>query len=320
MISTHWLQQRTPHWRQLADLVERAERNGVGALDPGELQELSVLYRQVAADLATVREHPSSVHFANHLNQLLARAHHTIYAAGGTTGASVGRFLWRGFPDAVRRHALHVLLAIAVFTAGGLAGAGLTARDPGFASRVLGTDMMDTIARGEMWTHSIVAIKPVASSAIMTNNLSVSFTAFAAGMTAGLGTLYLLAFNGLLIGVVGMACWAAGMSVPLWSFVAPHGVLELPAIFIAGASGLRLGQGLLFPGLLPRRQALTFAARDAVRLIAGCVPLLVIAGVIEGFVSPTDLSVPVKLAFASALFALLLVYLFAPRTEEATDS
>ena len=113
-------------------------------------------------------------------------------------------------------------------------GVGLTYQDPDFKVKILGPQMVDTINRREMWTHSIVGIKPLASSAIMTNNMSVGFSTFALGITGGLGTIYMLAFNGLLIGVIGTACWLSGMSLQLWSFVAPHGVLELPAIFIAG--------------------------------------------------------------------------------------
>ncbi len=170
--------------------------------------------------------------------------------------------------------------------------------------------MVETIERHEMWTHSIVAIKPLASSAIMTNNLSVSFMAFATGICAGIGTLYMLFFNGILLGVIGTACWIAGMSIQLWSFVAPHGVLELPAIFIAGGAGLRIAQGLLFPGLLPRKESLMQAGRQGIRMIVGVVPMLIIAGVIEAFVSPTDLAVPLKFAMAGALFTLLIFYLF----------
>src|SRR5205823_2386433 len=134
---------------------------------------------------------------------------------------------------------------------------------------------------------------------------------FASGITAGVGTVYMIAFNGLLLGAIGMACAVAGMSVPLWSFVAPHGVLELPAILIAGGAGLRLAQGLLFPGVRPRRQALARAGSEAVMLVLGCLPILIVAGAIEAFVSPTDLAVSLKLTFASALFVLLGVYLFA---------
>jgi uncharacterized membrane protein SpoIIM required for sporulation len=169
--------------------------------------------------------------------------------------------------------------------------------------------MVDTINRREMWTHSIVAVKPAASSVIMTNNIGVTFTAFSGGIVGGLGTVYIIAFNGLMLGVVGAACAVAGMSVPLWSFVAPHGALELPAIILAGGAGLRLGQGVLFPGFLPRRASIARAGAEAVTLVIGCVPMLVIAGVIEAFVSPTALAVPLKFGMGAALFVLLAWYL-----------
>jgi uncharacterized membrane protein SpoIIM required for sporulation len=100
------------------------------------------------------------------------------------------------------------------------------------------------------------------------------------------------------------------MSLPFWSFVAPHGVLELPAIFIAGAAGFRVAQGLLFPGVLPRRDSLTRAGSEAVQLLVGTVPILVIAGLIEAFVSPTGLAISLKFTMAAALFVLFNLYLF----------
>ena len=107
-----------------------------------------------------------------------------------------------------------------------------------------------------------------------------------------------------------MACRLSGMSLQLWSFVAPHGVLELPAIFIAGGAGLRMAQGLLFPGVLPRRESLARAGLEAVQLVLGTIPILIIAGLIEAFVSPTGLPIPLKFSLASALFVLLGAYLF----------
>src|SRR4029079_10313976 len=168
--------------------------------------------------------------------------------------------------------------------------------------------MRDTIERGEMWTHSIVSIKPLASSAIMTNNLMVSFSAFAGGVLAGLGTVYLLFLNGVLISVISIACARAGMGVSLWSFVAPHGALELPAIFIAGGAGLLMAKGLLAPGYLTRRESLTRAAALAIKLLLGAVPLLVVAGIIEGFISPSDLPVAAKFAIGASMFVLLAGY------------
>jgi uncharacterized membrane protein SpoIIM required for sporulation len=171
-----------------------------------------------------------------------------------------------------------------------------------------------------MWTHSIVGVKPLASSAIMTNNLSVSFAAFAGGILGGIGTVYMMIFNGVLIGVVGVACYRAGLSVSLWSFIAPHGALELPAIFIAGGAGLLLARGLLAPGFLSRRDSLTEAAAVAVRLLLGVVPMLIIAGLIEGFISPTDLPADLKFALGASVFVLLAAYTLLVKPAAREDS
>ena len=130
----------------------------------------------------------------------------------------------------------------------------------------------------------------------------------------------MMIFNGLLIGVVAVACHQAGMSLSLWSFVAPHGVLELPAIFIAGGAGLLMARGLLAPGLLPRREALAESAALAVRLLLGVIPLLMIAGLIEGFVSPSDAPVSTKFVIAGSGFILLLGYVFLVRRSITPDS
>jgi uncharacterized membrane protein SpoIIM required for sporulation len=177
---------------------------------------------------------------------------------------------------------------------------------------MLGPQMVATIERHEMWTHSVVAVAPAASSMIMTNNLSVCFIAFATGIVFGLGTLYSMFFNGLLLGVVSTACQQHGMAVDLWSFVAPHGALELPSIILAGAAGFRLAKGVLFPGYYRRRDSLALAAADAVRLVAGIIPLLVIAGTLEGFFSPSSAPVWLKFTTGGLLFTFLLTWLFRP--------
>ncbi|HVN18646.1 MAG TPA: stage II sporulation protein M [Dongiaceae bacterium] len=310
MISTRWLEKRKPHWAKLEALLNNSAKNGLKSLSRSDLQELSLLYRQTAADLAAIREDRGSVHYARYVNQLLVRAHNTIYSGHRASPMAVVWFFTRTYPAAFRRHLQHCAVATAMFALAGLVGAALTYQNPDFKVKLLGPQMVETIDRHQMWTHSIVGIKPLASSAIMTNNMSVSFTTFALGITAGLGTTYMMVFNGLLIGVIGMACWISGMSLQLWSFVAPHGVLELPAIFIAGGAGLRIAQGLLFPGVLPRRDSLARAGSDAVQLLLGTIPILFIAGMIEGFVSPTSLPIPLKFSMAAALFVLLNLYLF----------
>jgi uncharacterized membrane protein SpoIIM required for sporulation len=282
-----------------------------------ELQELGLLYRQAATDLATLRQDAASAAFAEALNQLLARAHHTIYAAERRRPLAAATAFVREYPGIVRRSVPFWLAAAIIFTIGGLCGAAMTYRDPELKLLILGPGMVDTINRHEMWTHSIVGVKPIASSAIMTNNITVSLMAFAMGITAGLGTLYMMAFNGFLMGVIAVACWLAGMSLPLWSFVAPHGALEIPAIILAGGAGLRLAHGVLFPGSMPRRASISRAGLEAVQLALGCVPMLVVAGIVEAFVSPTDLAVSMKFAISAALFSLLVVYVWWPSSRQS---
>ncbi len=319
MISTRWLEKRKPHWAKLESLLNQSDRSGLRSLSRSDLQELSLLYRQIAADLAAIREDRGSVHYARYLNQLLVRAHNTIYSGHRASPMAVVSFFTRTYPVAFRRNLRHVALATLIFAVAGVVGAVLTYQNPDFKVKILGPQMVETIDRHQMWTHSIVGIKPVASSAIMTNNMSVGFTTFAFGITAGLGTIYMMAFNGLLIGVIGVACYLSGMSVQLWSFVAPHGVLELPAIFIAGGAGLRIAQGLLFPGVLPRRDSLARAGSEAVQLLLGTIPILILAGLIEAFVSPTGLAIRSKFSMAAALFVLLVVYLFGVGRGDATQ-
>jgi uncharacterized membrane protein SpoIIM required for sporulation len=320
MISTRWLEKRKPHWSRLESLLDQAARSGLKSLSRSDLQELSLLYRQMAADLAALREDPGSVHFARYVNQLLVRAHNTIYAGHRASPKAILSFFWHTYPATFHRNVKPCLLALLIFVLSGLVGAALTYQNPDFKVKLLGPQMVETIDRHEMWTHSILGIKPLASSAIMTNNMSVAFTTFALGITAGLGTIYMMVFNGLLIGVIAVACWLSGMSLQFWSFVAPHGVLELPAIFIAGGAGFRIAQGLLFPGLLPRRDSLARAGAEAVQLVLGTVPILMVAGVMEAFVSPTGLPIALKFSMAAALFVLLGTYLFGGSPPVRTQS
>jgi uncharacterized membrane protein SpoIIM required for sporulation len=308
MVSIHWLDQHKPHWDRLEHLV-RLSKDGLAKLNHQELQELGLLYRQTASDLSVVLEDASSAQLAAYLKQLLGRSHNLIYMGYRPKAGGIVSFYLKTYPGVFRETLPLTLVAIAIFAAGTIAGWAAAIHDPGFAYRLLGPQMMETIERRQMWTHSVVAIKPLAASAITTNNLTVAFTMFASGITV-IGPVWLSLFNGLLIGVVGAATWHAGMAISLWSFVAPHGALELPAIFIAGGAGLDIARALLFPGMLPRREALTKAGGRASRLVLGTLPLLLVAGTIEGFFSPTDAPVAMKFALGGVLFAALLAYLF----------
>jgi uncharacterized membrane protein SpoIIM required for sporulation len=314
MISSRWLRNRQGHWSRLESLVTRPGRfdlpPGVSSLSHQELQELGLLYRQTAADLARVREDVESGTLAEHLNRLLGRAHNLIYSGRRPASGGILHFYAATFPRTFRETFSYTLAAFAVFLLGGVMGWLVTLRDPAFSRFFLTPKMTDTIERRQMWTDAVVAMKPLAAEGIMTNNLAVCFAIFAAGISAGALTLLMLLENGLLMGVIGAACWQAGMSGKLWSFVVGHGVLELPAIFISGGAGLLLGRGLLFPGLLPRRDSLAEAGKQAVQLVLGIIPILILAGTIEGFISPAPYPVGLKLLLGVAGGSALAAYLF----------
>jgi uncharacterized membrane protein SpoIIM required for sporulation len=315
MISYRWVEKRKPYWERLEQLITTANR-GISKLSHVELQELGLLYRQTASDLAAVREDTAGRQYALYLNQLLGRSHNLIYLGHQPKVSGIVRFYRDTYPQIFRQTLPQTLFAVAIFLFTGIVAWAVTWHDPAFAYRLLGPRMMETIEQRKMWTESIVTVKPLASSGIMTNNLTVAFTTFAMGITAGIGTLWMIALNGLLIGVIGAATWKAGMAVQLWSFVAPHGVLELPAIFIAGGAGFEIARGMLFPGLLPRKLSLERAGGRAAQLLLGTIPLLIIAGVIEGFFSPSGAAVGMKFALAAVLFLALLSYLFLPTRAE----
>ena len=195
MISTSWLRKRRPYWARIDELLTRSGRSGVRALTHPELQELALLYRQTASDLATIREDDSSRNLAHYLNQLLGRTHNLIYMGRRSKAWGIVRFYRETFPQIFHDTLPYTIAAAAIFFVLAAAGMMMATVDPGFQRYLLGSEMMDTIEKRQMWTHAVVTMKPLASSAIMTNNLSVSFTTFALGITAGLVTIWMLALN-----------------------------------------------------------------------------------------------------------------------------
>jgi uncharacterized membrane protein SpoIIM required for sporulation len=310
MISTYWLEKRQNHWKRLEHLLDQVKSSGLRSLTRLELQELGLLYRQAAADLSALREDPTGKSYARSLNLLLSRAHNTIYAGEKSSARGIIHYYRYVYPQVFRNNLHLINTSFLLFLMGALAGLLLAMTRPDFLHSLLPPHILETIDHHKMWTDSVVSVAPAASTGIMTNNISVSFMTFAGGITGGVLTVYSLFFNGILLGAIGAACWLAGMSLPLWSFVAPHGVLELPAIFIAGGAGLRLAQGLLFPGLYSRRDALAKSGAEAVRLLMGVVPVLIIAGLIEGFISPSALGWQWKFALAGSIAVIFYSYLF----------
>jgi uncharacterized membrane protein SpoIIM required for sporulation len=312
ILSNQWILKRRPHWDRLSSLLSQSDASGLGQLSRAELQELALLYRQVAADLSVLRQDATARTYAQHVNQLLARAHHIIYSGRKTNLRTLFRFLRDEYPAIFQQQIGFVLASLAVSVAWGLLGAAVTSARPEFMRHFVGPAMIATMERHRMWTESIVSIAPMETSHIMTNNLSVCFAIFAGGIVFGLGTFFYLYVNGMMLGVIGAACSQYGMSLALWSFVAPHGSLELPSIIIAGGAGFRLGHAMLFPGPLRWKESVARGGIEATRLVSGIIPMLVVAGCLEGFFSPSRAPVWLKFTVGGLLFTLLLTWLFRP--------
>lgn len=312
ILSNQWIAKRRPHWDRLAFLLTRSDQNGLGSLSRSELQEMALLYRQVAADLSVLRRDETARTYSDNVNQLLARAHHIIYSRRKTTWLTLFRFLKDEYPAIFQRQLKYVAASLMVTIAWGVLGASLTVARPEFMRHYVGPAMIATMEQHKMWTDSIVSVAPKETSHIMTNNLSVSFLAFAGGILFGVGTFVLLVNNGMMLGVISAACHQYSMSLALWSFIAPHGSLELPAIIIAGGAGFRIGHAMLFPGGYRWKESVAKGGIEATQLVAGVIPMLVVAGCLEGFFSPSHAPVWLKFTVGGLLFALLLTWLFRP--------
>jgi uncharacterized membrane protein SpoIIM required for sporulation len=268
----------------------------------------------VTSDLALAQRDYAGHKVTIYLNQLVARAHAIIYRGEPMAYKRLLRFVTLGFPRAYRRAFPFILVATLLFLLPALiAGAG-AGWQPDAAKWLLPEDvqrLIPEIEQKNLWTDIPVQERPYASSFIMRNNIQVAFLAFGGGMLLGLYTVWVLVFNGLLLGGLTGLTFHYGVGFDLWTFVIGHGVIELSTIFIAGGSGLMLGWAIIRPGLMNRRDALTLAARRAVRLVIGCVPLLVLAGLIEGFVSPAEAVAPwVKWTIGLGSGVCLYTYLF----------
>lgn len=326
-----WLARRESDWQQLDHLLKQAETRGLKALNAHEIRQLASLYRSVSGDLARLRTNPVSQTLTQELQRLTARAYNQIYQGSRHQEwqAVVGFYRW-GLPAVVQRTAGYTAIATALFGLGALLAWWFSWRDPAFLELVVPTELIEMVRdRGQLWMGSIVGVEPLASSGIMVNNISVAFRAVAGGMTAGLLTVYLLTFNGILIGAIATLVGQNNLAVPFWAFVFPHGALELPAIFLAGGAGLLLARAIVFPGARRRVDALRHYGMEAVRLVYGIIPLLIVAGVIEGFFSPNP-AIPdaFKYLAGATLFLLLLMYCSQPipepwrnpSTDEATQA
>jgi uncharacterized membrane protein SpoIIM required for sporulation len=291
---SHFTAGRQATWTELERLLERSQGNGLRDFNTSDIEALGHAYRQVVSDLAIAQRDFPNDQLTLWLNGLAARAHLRLYRAPPPSWQRLGRFFWTDFARRFRAAGRYLLAsALLLFVPALIAYVGALL-NPMLREALVPDRLRAVMEGGETWTQIAPVLRPAVATVIFTHNIQVALLAFAGGVLFGLGTVYVLISNGLILGGVLGAAHFYGVAPELWAFVSPHGFLELTCIVIAGAAGLMLGDALLRPGLRRRRDALARAARQALELVGGAAPVLVVAGIIEGLVSPSDLPVGVR--------------------------
>jgi uncharacterized membrane protein SpoIIM required for sporulation len=300
-----FLSKRRPSWEELETLLGSARRRPE-RLGPLRVLQLGRGYRSATADLAFARRSFPGDPAVAYLEGLVDRARHVVYDAP-TRRSSVWRFVKNDYWRLVVERKLALLLAAALLFGPAFLSGAWAWSDPGRAAGLVPaayrsvTEPRPDGSNDELSSPQRAAV----SSQIFTNNIEVTFLAFAGGMLLGLGTAVLLISNGVLLGTVAGLAIGSGNGRVFFELVVAHGVLELSCITVAGAAGLRLGWSIVDPGLRTRMVALAAEARQTVAIIFGTMPWLVAAGLTEGFV--TGSGVPLSVVVAVGL-ALGLVY------------
>lgn len=315
MSKLRFVESRQPEWLALQKSVERLDR-APSSLTPDEVRRLGPLYQAAVADLAYLKQYYPADRLVNNLQTLVTHAHRLL-TAYATEAASPTPRVWS------RRLARAFVVATLLFGLGAAYGSwawlhqdpwGVRALDP--PARQLAEGLQQSNWPSE---NSNTLAAPELSAYVLTNNVQVAILAFVLGLTWGLGTAVVLFYNGIIVGALGAAAARGGQAVLFWSAILPHGVVELPAVWLAGACGLYIAGGLIKPGPYPRLPLLVRHARDMVPALLTVIAMLVLAAVVEGFISPREtlFSVGFKYALAggftliellAALFVFVLVF------------
>lgn len=300
-----WLQRRHERWRAL----ERSLRDprDVKSDRPGAALEFADQFRGLVRDLSLARAVMPGSRIARYLENLVARMHELIYRPPAGLKHDLVRIFKREAPAVVAGARTQILAAAWLFVTTALAGWALVHAYPELAGLIASETMIEKVQHGQLWTDDLLNILPssMLSFSIISNNITVTLFAFAMGVLFGLGTLYIVALNGLMLGGIFAFTGRHGMDGALFNFVIAHGLVELSVIVVSAALGFKIGEALVHPGEQTRTAAFQSAVSDAGKVLVVIIPFLAGAGVIEGFISPDpDYPLPARMGIGFSYFVV----------------
>jgi uncharacterized membrane protein SpoIIM required for sporulation/uncharacterized RDD family membrane protein YckC len=314
--AARFVARKRERWDQFQHLADRAAARGLDSFAAQELPDFAARYREVAADLARARTYGCDEETRARLERLAAAGHNTLYREERSTWGRIWVVLARECPAAIVGARGYVLVAFLCFAAPAAAGYALMRQQPALAAELLPEIMLRRAeagaarqAEGKRYVDVAAEDRPLMASGIITNNVRVAIACFAGGIFLGVGSLIMVGFNGLAIGASAGHFANVGLLGYLLEFILGHGLLELFAIWVAGAAGFLLGRSVVDPGDLHRSDALVLSGRRAVRMVGGAAVLLVVAGLIEGFVSAGNGGIAVRAGASALSLAFLAIYL-----------
>ncbi len=305
-----------PSWQRLEVLAKSARRRRP-RLSPEELDEFVGLYQRTSTHLSHVRTHYRDPGLTMHLTAIVADANGAIYGRAGHAGRAVGAFFASTFPAAVwsgRRF----LAASALLLFGPAIVMAIWLAHSDAAVSTLGDDAaLQAYTSTDFEAYYSSAPAAQFSTEVLVNNIQVSFLAFAAGIALCVGTAYFLVSNGINVGLAAGLFYNVDEAQKFWGLILPHGLLELTAIVIAGSAGLRMGWAIIAPGDRRRVDALADEGRRSVVVVIGLILAFIVAGLIEGFVTPSSLSTSARVGIGIVVESAFVLYL-ATRGSAAT--
>ncbi|TXC90301.1 stage II sporulation protein M [Metabacillus litoralis] len=308
-----FMKQHRDDWKQLEQLISLLSKKR-RSLTGNDIEQFNRLYQKTAQNLSYSQTYFPTEDVTTYLNGLVSKAHNLLYKDQTSSIKQFRYFFSTTFIGLFLKQWKFVIIAMLLFILGAVGSYFSVLNDSLNIYSILPADIAQGVDPESLGDHDGAVDSPFMSATIMTNNIQVAILAFAGGITFGILTVYLLIYNGIIIGALAALFWQHDKAYDFWAYIVPHGMIELTAIFIAGGAGLLMGYKLFVPGPYTRAYQLKQQAKHSVQLLLGTIPLFVIAGIIEGYITPAPISLEAKYIVALLTVFGLVFYVLIGRS------